>query len=82
MKKMYDQKLNKEICFIDTYAEWIEIADENDKEKIDHFRKVHELAFIGEAAPNGDSERDIRRKELRLYDKYAKRGICVSPEWF
>ncbi len=80
MNKMYDEKLNKEFCLTGSYDEWIEIADEKDKEKIEHFAEVHGLARIAEAAPNGDTEWDIRRKESRLIDKYAKRGIFVTPE--
>ncbi len=82
MKKMYDEKLNKEYMLLNGYSEWIEYADKKDKEKIGHFREVHSLVFAGEAAPNGDTERDIRRSEQRLLDKYALRGMLVLVDYF
>lgn len=82
MKKMYDEKLNKEYMLLNGYSEWIEYADEKDKAKIEHFREVHSLAFAGEVAPNGDAEEDISRNEQRLLDKYARRGILVLVDYF
>ncbi len=71
---------NTERRILNSYEEWIEVADESDKELIRKIEVAHSNAFEG--ISEGMSEEEAEKLERKLSKKYEARGIYVLPQTF
>lgn len=65
---------------LNSYEEWIEVADEGDKETIRKIMEARSNAFAG--INEGMSEEEAIELEEMLSEKYEARGIYVLPQTF
>ena len=71
---------NTERRILNSYEEWIEVADESDKEFIRRIEEAHSNAFAG--INEGMSEEEVEKLERKLSKKYEARGIYVLSQTF